>query len=451
MPTVSVKIAHPITAQATGLQGTIAVPGDKSISHRALILGALSVGESSIHGLLEGEDVLATAQALRAYGAHIQRGADAVWRVNGVGVGGLMAPSNVLDMGNSGTGARLLLGLAASHGVTSVFTGDASLRQRPMQRVMTPLQQMGARFEGAGGGRLPMTVVGTNQAMPIEYRLPVPSAQIKSAVLLAGLNAPGRTSVIETSPSRDHTEHLLRHFGAEVTVGLDDDGARRITVAGRPELQPQTIHVPGDPSSAAFPIAAALLVPGSTVMVTGVGLNPLRAALLDTLRDMGARIEESNRRQDQGEPIADLTVHAGPLHGIEVPSERAPAMIDEYPVLAAMAAFASGRTVMRGIGELRVKESDRIAAMVNGLSALGVQVEELEDGLIVHGHGGAAPARNGICIETEMDHRIAMSFLIYGLAAQGPVKVAGCEMIDTSFPGFSELMAGLGARIEATP
>ena len=446
---MSVKIAHSAASHGAPLQGEIAVPGDKSISHRALILGALSVGESTIHGLLEGADVLATAQALRAYGADIRRGSDAVWRVNGVGVGGLMTPSDILDLGNSGTGARLLLGLTAAHGITSIFTGDASLRQRPMERVITPLQQMGARFEAAPGGRLPITVIGTNRAMPIEYRLPVPSAQIKSAVLLAGLNAPGCTAVIEPRPSRDHTEHLLRHFGAEVTIGSDDDGARRISLTGRPELQPQTVAVPGDPSSAAFPIAAALLVPGSEITVTGVGLNPLRAALLDTLREMGARITERNRRQDQGEPIADLVVRAGPLRGIEVPGERAPAMIDEYPILAAVAAFASGATVMRGIGELRVKESDRISAMANGLGALGVQVEELEDGLIIQGDDGPAPAAKGVCINTEMDHRIAMSFLVYGLAAQGPVQVAGCEMIETSFPGFSELMAGLGAHIEA--
>jgi len=448
---VSVKIAHPAASNGASLQGTIAVPGDKSISHRALILGALSVGESNIHGLLEGTDVLATAKILRAYGAHITQGTDAVWRVNGLGVGGLMRPLDILDLGNSGTGARLLLGLASAQGVTSIFTGDASLRLRPMLRVITPLQQMGARFEAAPGGRLPITVMGTDRAMPIEYRLPVPSAQIKSAVLLAGLNAPGRTAVIEPRPSRDHTEHLLRHFGAEVTIGQDDDGARRITLTGRPELRPQTVYVPGDISSAAFPIAAALLVPGSQVTVTGVGLNPLRAALLDTLRDMGAQITERNRRQVQGEPVADLVVHAGPLRGIEVPGERAPAMIDEYPILATVAAFASGATVMRGIGELRVKESDRIAAMANGLGALGVRVEELADGLIVHGHGGPSPTNDGICIDTEMDHRIAMSFLVYGLAAQGPVKVAGCQMIETSFPGFAELMTGLGAQIEAAP
>ena len=442
------QTAHPATPSGTGLHGSIAVPGDKSISHRALILGALCVGETVVHGLLEGEDVLATAQALRAYGAEIERGADGVWRINGLGIGGLLAPGKVLDLGNSGTGARLLLGLAASHGLTSVFTGDASLRQRPMQRVITPLQQMGARFEAADGERLPITVVGSNSLLPIEYRLPVASAQIKSAVLLAGLNAPGVTTVIEPRPCRDHTEHLLRHFGAQIMVDDDHDGGRRIALTGWPELRPQTVRVPGDPSSAAFPIAAALLVPGSDVTINGVGLNPLRAALLDTLRDMGVQITYLNRRQDQGEPIADLCVRHGQLRGIEVPPERAPAMIDEYPILAILAAFAKGPTVMRGIGELRVKESDRIAAMAKGLSALGVVVEELEDGLIVQGHNGPAPAKAGVCIDTKMDHRIAMSFLIYGLGARAPVRVAGCEMIETSFPGFAELMTGLGARIE---
>jgi 3-phosphoshikimate 1-carboxyvinyltransferase len=445
VPTASVQTAHPVSA---GLRGEIDVPGDKSISHRSLILGALCVGESTVHGLLEGEDVLATARALRSFGADIRRGDDGVWRINGLGVGGLMPPSDILDVGNSGTGARLLLGLAASHDLTSIFTGDASLRQRPMQRVMTPLGEMGARFEAASGGRLPITVIGRNTLMPVEYRLPVASAQIKSAVLLAALNTPGQTTVIEPRPTRDHTEHLLRHFGAEVTVTDGADGERRICLTGRPELQPQTVHVPGDPSSAAFPIAAALLVPGSKITIRGVGLNPLRAALFDTLRDMGARIEETNRREDQGEPIADLLVRAGPLQGIEVPPARAPSMIDEYPVLAAIAAFATGATVMRGIAELRVKESDRIKAMVNGLRALGVAVEELEDGLIVQGHGGPAPARSDIRIETEMDHRIAMSFLVYGLGAQSPVTVMGCEMIETSFPGFADLMNGLGGHIE---
>ncbi|MFP6726931.1 MAG: 3-phosphoshikimate 1-carboxyvinyltransferase [Alphaproteobacteria bacterium] len=446
MPTPIIQISHPVSA---GLHGVITVPGDKSISHRALIFGALCVGETTIRGLLEGEDVLATAQALRAYGANIKQGSDGVCRVNGLGVGGLMPPGNVIDLGNSGTAARLLVGLAASHGLTSVFTGDASLRQRPMQRVMTPLANMGAKFVAAPGGRLPLTVKGRDTLMPIAYTPPVASAQIKSAILLAGLNTPGQTTIIEHHRTRDHTENLLRHFGAEVTVQADDNGVRYITLTGRPELLPQTVRIPGDPSSAAFPVAAALLVPGSEVTIRNVGLNPLRAGLFDTLRDMGAVIEESGSRYDQGELVADLTVRAGPLRGIEVPPERAPAMIDEYPILSALAAFAHGETVMRGIGELRVKESDRISAMVNGLNALGTKVEELEDGMIVHGHSGPAPARQNACIKTEMDHRIAMSFLVYGLGAQGSVKVQDCEMIDTSFPSFSGLMNGLGGKIEA--
>ena len=446
MPTPAIQISHPVSA---GLHGVITVPGDKSISHRALIFGALCVGETTIRGLLEGEDVLATAQALRAYGAKIKQGSDGVCRVNGLGVGGLMPPGNVIDLGNSGTAARLLVGLAASHGLTSVFTGDASLRQRPMQRVMTPLANMGAKFVAAPGGRLPLTVKGRDTLMPIAYTPPVASAQIKSAVLLAGLNTPGQTTIIEHHRTRDHTENLLRHFGAEVTVQTDDNGVCYITLTGRPELLPQTVRIPGDPSSAAFPIAAALLVPGSEITIRNVGLNPLRAGLFDTLRDMGAMIEESGSRYDQGELVADLTVRAGPLRGIEVPPERAPAMIDEYPILSALAAFAHGETVMRGIGELRVKESDRISAMVNGLNALGTKVEELEDGMIVHGHSGPAPARQNTCIKTAMDHRVAMSFLVYGLGAQGPVKVQGCEMIETSFPSFTDLMNGLGGKIEA--
>ena len=446
MPTPIIQISHPVSA---GLHGVITVPGDKSISHRALIFGALCVGETTIRGLLEGEDVLATAQALRAYGAQIKLGSDGVCRVNGLGVGGLMPPGNVIDLGNSGTAARLLVGLAASHGLTSVFTGDASLRQRPMQRVMTPLANMGAKFVAAPGGRLPLTVKGRDTLMPIAYTPPVASAQIKSAILLAGLNTPGQTTIIEHHRTRDHTENLLRHFGAEVTVQADDNGVRYITLTGRPELLPQTVRIPGDPSSAAFPIAAALLVPGSEVTIRNVGLNPLRAGLFDTLRDMGAVIEESGSRYDQGELVADLTVRAGPLRGIEVPPERAPAMIDEYPILSALAAFAHGETVMRGIGELRVKESDRISAMVNGLNALGTKVEELEDGMIVHGHSGPAPARQNTFIKTEMDHRIAMSFLVYGLGAQGSVRVQDCEMINTSFPRFLGLMNGLGGKIEA--
>jgi 3-phosphoshikimate 1-carboxyvinyltransferase len=440
---VSSLVAHP----AAPLNGAIDPPGDKSISHRALILGACCVGETVIEGLLESADVMATARALAAFGAEIERGDGGRWHVHGVGVGGLMPPADVLDLGNSGTGVRLLLGLAASHDLTATFTGDASLRGRPMERAMAPLRQLGARFEAREGGRLPVTVKGAAEPLPIEYRLPVASAQVKSAVLLAGLNAPGITTVIEPRPSRDHTENLLRHFGAEMAVTAIDGGGRRIALHGQPELTPRAVRVPGDPSSAAFAVAAALIVPGSEITVRGVGLNPLRAALFDTLREMGAEIAESERRQLQAEPMADLRVRAGALHGIEVPPERAPAMIDEYPILAVVAAFAEGETVMRGIEELRVKESDRIAAMVGGLRALGVEVEELPDGLVVRGGRVPAPAPAGVVIETDMDHRIAMSFLVYGLGAAAPVTVAGCQMIDTSFPGFAQAMAGLGARL----
>lgn len=434
--------SHP----AAVLHGEAAPPGDKSISHRALILGALAVGETRIRGLLEGDDVLATAAALRAMGADIERGDDGIWRVHGLGVGGLREPADVLDLGNAGTGVRLLMGLVAGHAFATTFTGDASLRSRPMQRIITPLQQMGAQFTGRAGGLLPMTVTGPETVLPIEYRLPVASAQVKSAVLLAGLNAPGATSVIEPTPTRDHTENLLRYFGASVSVDDDDDGARRITLAGWPELRPAEVEVPADPSSAAFPLVAALLRPGSDVVLRNVCLNPLRAALFDTLREMGATIEIENPRQRQWEPVGDLRVRGGTLHGIEVPAARAPAMIDEYPVLAVAAAAATGRTVMRGIGELRVKESDRIAAMARGLSALGVSVEEFEDGLAVTG-GGNAPVPAGAVIATEHDHRIAMAFLTYGVAAGAPVTIDDAAMIATSFPGFAALMNALGADI----
>ena len=446
MPISTVQIAHPAN---TRLHGIIAVPSDKSISHRALILGALCVGKTKIQGLLESTDVLATAQALRAYGANIKRGADGLWRINGVGIGGLMPPDDVLDLGNSGTTARLMLGLAASHKLKSVFTGDESLRKRPMQRVITPLVKMGAKFDTSPHGRLPLTVKGRNNLMPITYTLPIASAQVKSAILLAGLNTPGKTTIIECSRTRDHTENLMRYFGAEVVAETLKDGSRQTTLNGRPELQPKTVSIPGDPSSAAFPIAAALLVPGSEIIIQNVGLNPLRTAFFDTLRDMGALIEESNRRYHQGELIANLKVRAGPLRGIEVPSERAPAMIDEYPILSALAAFADGRTVMRGIGELRVKESDRISAMVNGLNELGAHAEEIEDGMVVYGHSGPAPARKNNQIESRGDHRIAMSFLVYGLGAQDAVKVKDCDMIETSFPNFINLMNGLGGKIVA--
>ncbi len=440
-----------ISSPASSFAGTITVPGDKSISHRALMLGGLTVGTTRVHGLLEGEDVLCTAQAMRAYGARIVRGDDDVWQIDGVGVGGLAEPEDVIDLGNSGTGARLLIGLAASHPVTSIFTGDASLRRRPMRRVTEPLRQIGAGFVGRDGDRLPIAVTGAASPMPIEYRTPMASAQVKSAVLLAGLNAPGETAVIEATPTRDHSEHLLRHFGAQVAVTEMPDGARRIAVTGQPELTPAEVRVPGDPSSAAFPIVAALLTPGADITIRNVGINPLRAGLLTTLQEMGGDIELTNRREQQFEPVADIRVKGSELSAIAVPPERAASMIDEYPVLAVAAAAAAGKTELRGLAELRVKESDRIAAVATGLSALGVPLQELEDGLIIEGSGSRPPSGNQqVTVATEMDHRIAMSFLVYGMAARTSVGIDDAGVIDTSFPGFVGLMNMLGARI-STP
>ena len=436
---------RPLTARPSeALSGTARPPGDKSISHRALMLGALAVGGSAVDGLLEGEDVLCTAAAMRALGAEVERGADGVWRVWGRGIGGLAAPGDVLDMGNSGTGARLVMGLLASHPLTAVLTGDGSLRSRPMARVATPLERMGARIIGAEGCRLPLTVVGAGAAMPIRYRLPVASAQVKSAILLAGLNAPGKTTVIEPDPTRDHSERMLRHFGAEVSVE-DVAGGRAVTVTGQPELIGRDLRVPADPSSAAFATVAALILPGSEVRLPGVGINPLRAGLYQTLADMGADIGFENRREEAGEPVADLTIAASPLQGVEVPAARAPSMIDEYPILAVAAACAKGRTVMRGLGELRVKESDRLAAIARGLAACGVEVEEGMDSLTVHGLGGRPPG--GATVATGLDHRIAMSFLMLGLAAENPVTVDDAAPIETSFPNFAGFMTGLGAMI----
>jgi len=410
------------------------------------MFGALAVGETVVEGLLEGEDVHRTAAAMRAFGADVRREADGLWRIRGVGVGGLVEPDDVLDLGNSGTSARLLLGLAASHPLTAVFTGDASLRRRPMERAMAPLRQMGAVFHARAGGRLPATVLGSAELLPIEYRLPVPSAQVKSAILLAGLNTAGETAVVETEATRDHTENMLRHFGAEVAVAPAAGGGARIAVRGQPELLARPVVVPGDPSSAAFPAVAAAIRPGAEVRIDNVGLNPLRAGLFLCLEEMGCVIRKENARTVQHEPVADLVVLGGGLRGIEVPAERAPSMIDEYPVLAVAAAFAEGTTVMRGLAELRVKESDRLAAIARGLAALGVRVEELPDGLVVHGTGGAAPAADTV-VRTHMDHRIAMSFLVYGTAARGPVTVDDGAMIETSFPGFAALMNGLGAML----
>ncbi|MFQ5973583.1 MAG: 3-phosphoshikimate 1-carboxyvinyltransferase, partial [Alphaproteobacteria bacterium] len=412
---------------------------------RALILGALAVGESRIEGLLEAEDVLGTATALGLLGAELARESDGTWRVWGRGLAGLAEPDQVLDLGNSGTGARLLSGVLAAHPFGSVLTGDASLRRRPMGRVIDPLSQMGARFETRDGGRLPMTIVGSDDLVPIEYRLPVPSAQVKSAVLLAGLHAPGRTAVVEPAPTRDHTERLMRHFGAEVTV---DDGpeGRRVSATGQPELAAAPVVVPGDPSSAAFPTVAALLVPGSEVTLRRVGTNPLRTGLYETLAEMGADLVWSDERIVGGEPAADLRVRASRLRGVEVPAERAPRMIDEYPVLAMAAACAEGTTVMRGLGELRVKESDRLALVARGLESNGVAVEAGADTLSVHGRGG--PPAGGVSVDAVMDHRIAMSFLVLGLASERPVTVDGAAAaIVTSFPGFAATMASLGAPI----
>lgn len=433
-----------LTAEPSGaLSGSIEVPGDKSISHRALIFGALAVGETRIGGLLEGEDVLATAEAMRRLGAEVERHADGTWSVHGVGVGGLKEPDQPLDFGNSGTGARLVMGLVAGHPITATFIGDASLSRRPMSRVISPLTETGATFHAREGGRLPLTLTGAGRALPITYRLPVASAQVKSAVLLAGLNAPGVTTVIEETPTRDHTERMLRAFGAHIEVEDGPHGLIVIRLTGEPELKPCRISVPGDPSSAAFPVVAALLTPGSEITVTGITLNPHRAGLYTTLMEMGGDIEVMNQREEGGEPVADLRVRASRLKGIEVPPARAASMIDEYPVLAIAAAFAEGETRMLGIHELRVKESDRIAATASGLRANGVKVHESEDGMVVEGRSGEVGG--GGHVTTHMDHRIAMSFLVMGLAAQKPVTVDDAAMIATSFPNFTGLMRGLGA------
>jgi 3-phosphoshikimate 1-carboxyvinyltransferase len=430
------------------LRGNFRVPGDKSISHRALMFGALAVGETRIEGLLEGEDVLRTAAALRALGAEVERLAPGSWRVVGRGVGGFAEPDDVLDFGNAGTGARLMLGLLAGQPITSFLTGDASLRSRPMGRVMQPLQRMGVSFVSREGGRLPLAVAGPSTLLPIEYSLPVPSAQVKSALLLAGLAAPGQTVVIEPEPTRDHSERMLRHFGAEVFVDDRPEG-REIRLTGQPELAAAAVSVPADPSSAAFPAVAALLLPDSEVRLEGVCLNPLRDGIYRTLLEMGADITEEDRRLEAGETIADLVVRSSRLQGIEVPPERAASMIDEYPVLAVAAACAEGSTIMRGLAELRVKESDRLAGIAKGLAACGVEVEEGPDSLVVHGRGGRP--RGGATLEAALDHRMAMSFLVLGLASEQPVIIDDASPIGTSFPGFVPSMEGLGARFRQAP
>jgi 3-phosphoshikimate 1-carboxyvinyltransferase len=434
----------PLSLTTTGpLSGTITVPGDKSISHRSLMFGALAVGKTVITGLLEGEDVLATAAALTAMGAAIEKQGTS-WHVHGVGVGGLLQPRAALDMGNSGTSTRLLMGLVASHSITATFVGDASLSRRPMGRVIDPLSLMGASFTASPGGRLPLTMTGLCPAVPLRYTLPVASAQVKSAVLLAGLNTPGETVVIEPVPTRDHSERMLAGFGAQLRVDESPEG-RIITLSGEAELKPQTITVPGDPSSAAFPMVAALIVPGSDVTITNIGINPTRAGLIDVLQAMGADITLRNRRTVGGEPVADLHIRHSPLHGIDVPPDIAPSMIDEFPVLFIAAALASGTTRTSGLEELRVKESDRLSAMAAGLAAIGVKVEETPDGMTIHGRAGDA-FPGGATIATHLDHRIAMSFAVAGLHATAPITVDDRAPIATSFPSFITLMQSLGAE-----
>lgn len=441
----------PATFKPSGpLTGTISVPGDKSISHRALIFSALAVGKSRITGLLEGEDVLATADALRMMGAKIEK-KDDVWTVHGVGVGGLMQPDNVLEMGNSGTSTRLLMGLIASHPISATFTGDASLTKRPMGRVIEPLSRMGADIRARETADhkecLPLTVNGLCPAVPIEYRLPVPSAQVKSAILLAGLNTPGITRIVEPVLTRDHSETMLRGFGAQISVETDAEGCRVISLTGEAELQPQKIKVPGDPSSAAFPVVAALIVPGSDIIIENVGINPTRAGLYEVLQNMGGDIRFAKRRTVGGEPVADIHVKHSPLTGIDVPADIAPSMIDEFPVLFVAAAMAQGETTTRGLHELRVKESDRLAQMAKGLGLLGVSLTEQDDGLTIRGSGGK-PLPGGRVkpvIETALDHRIAMSFAVAGLATESGLSIDDIRPIETSFPGFDELVTKLAA------
>lgn len=426
------------------LRGTIRVPGDKSISHRSIMLGALAVGETRVTGLLEGEDVLSTAAAMRAMGASVERIGDGEWSVHGVGVGALLQPQVPLDMGNSGTSTRLLMGLVASHPISAQFIGDASLSKRPMGRVIEPLSQMGAAFDASEGGRLPLTVRGAMPAVPISYRLPVASAQVKSAVLLAGLNTPGITTVIEPVPTRDHSERMLRGFGADLSVEVEGDGTRVIRLVGEAELKPQTIEVPGDPSSAAFFIVAALIVPGSELTIQNVGLNPTRAGIVEVLRQMGGQIEEVNRREVGGEPVADLVVRYSALKGIAVDPAIAPSMIDEFPALFVAASLAEGTTVTTGLEELRVKESDRIAVMAAALAGAGARVTETADGLTIEGSGGE-PLRgtSNSRTKTHLDHRIAMSMAIAGLASRDGVEVDDTRPIATSFPVFEALLDGL--------
>ncbi|POF34127.1 3-phosphoshikimate 1-carboxyvinyltransferase [Roseibium marinum] len=437
----------PLTSSmGTPLTGTIRVPGDKSISHRSLMFGTLAVGRTTVKGLLESEDVLATASAMRAVGARIEKQPDGSYTVDGIGLGSLLEPEHVIDFGNAGTGVRLTMGIFGSHNIAATFIGDASLSKRPMGRVLNPLRDMGTNVIARDGDRLPASIRGPEQALPLTYRVPMPSAQVKSAVLLAGLNAPGETVVIEPIPTRDHTEKMLAGFGAEISVSLNEAGERVIRLKGQPELKPQNIDVPGDPSSAGFPIVAALTVPGSDVIIGNVLLNEHRTGLITTLIEMGGDIEIVNRRETGGEEVGDLRVKASRLKGITVPATRAPSMIDEYPVLAVAAAFAQGDTFMPGLEELRVKESDRLAAVARGLEANGIPCVETEDTLTVT---GGANAIGGGTVVTHLDHRIAMAFLVLGMAAHKPVTVDDGAVIATSFPDFTALFSGLGAKFAA--
>ena len=430
---------------SNNLTGSITIAGDKSISHRSIILGALSIGETTVDGLLESQDILATISAMQAFGAEIEKKADKKWHINGLGVGGLDEPSKVLDLGNSGTGVRLILGVAAGNPITSFFSGDESLSRRPMARVLKPLEMMGASFTSRTGGLLPLSCTGPQTLQPIDYSLPVASAQVKSAILLAGLNTPGKTIVREPTPTRDHTERMLKQFGSEISIETDNESQNIITLKGESELTGQDIVVPGDPSSAAFPMVAGILAEDSRIEIKNVGINPLRFGLFEILNEMGAKTELIQKHDGVGEPIADIVVKTSKLKGVTVPASIAPRMIDEYPILAVAAACASGTTRMLGLQELRVKESDRLAAMANGLKACGVTVEETSDSLTVHGTGGQI--EGGARIQTQLDHRIAMSFLTLGLKAKNPIIIDNGTTINTSFPGFVETMKSLGANL----
>lgn len=437
--------ARPMQFAARGrLQGSLALPGDKSIAHRALMLSALAVGESRIVNLSQGSDVLSTAAALRAMGTRISAGSDGVWDVSGVGVGGLLQPQAAFDMGNSGTSARLLMGLVATHDITATFVGDASLGRRPMDRVIEPLRKAGARITASPGGRLPLVVQGTCPSVPQAHRLEIASAQVKSALLLAGLNAPGLTEVVTPLPSRDHTERMLKLFGAEIEVSTSASGERHIRLQGEAELSPQRIEVPGDPSSAAFLAVAALIVPGSDVTLTGIGVNPMRIGLFELLKEMGGDLRFSNPRELSGEPVADLRVRHSALTGIDVPPELVPTMIDEFPIFFVAAAFAEGTSRAHGLSELRVKESDRVSAMARGLAAIGVAVEESEDGLLIEGRGGD-PLPGGVPVSSELDHRVAMSFAVAGLGCAGAITVDDMSPVSTSFPSFVAALDRLSA------